>query len=250
VRLDILTRNNLPYTFENFAALRLEHELKKLGVHCKRITDLHPYLYEIKKERPDWTIAFEDLLGWQTPLCDILALPHFHWERNSLEGLDHLMRSPHCQIGFREKVEGIHHLPMPVEKREPLKKIFNQILFLSLDEGNRQFVESFQSRIDIFGDHKGKDWLVRLKNREQVYLHMPLPFAEQLRALSMSRFVVMEKTDPLYPFAIAGDCLPISGETQMTEEKRRGEVDRLTKMVIPGHSWEEKVQELLRCLSL
>ena len=244
MRIDILTQNDLPYTFENYAALRLKKELEKVGVKCRHISDLGPYLYEVRGDQPDWTIAFEDLLGWKTPLCDILGIKHFHWERNSLQGLDHLMRSPNCEIGFHQKVDGIHHLPLPIEKVPHEKKIFDAILFLDLDESTRAFVESFDSRIDIFGNHKGKNWLVRLKNREHVYLHMPLPFTEQLRALSMSRFVIMKEDDPLSPFALAADCLPVM---QLVSETKR--LDVLTKKVLTAHSWELKTRGLLQCLS-
>lgn len=253
MRIDILTTNALPYTFENYAATLLKQSLKKLQVECQIISDLSPYLYEVRGDPPDWTIAFEDLLGTETPLCDILALPHFHWEHQSLERVEHLLASRYGAVGYFKRAANVHYLPFPVEKREPLKRIFNVILFEDLVEGKEKLIESFQTKVDVFGQHKGNNWLVRLKNREHVYLHMPLPYVEKLRALQMSYLAVIETEDPLYLPSIACGCLPVLAnevEYYLTyADKREETLAFLTEKLLPSHSWLLKTQELLKCLS-
>ncbi|MCP5469751.1 MAG: hypothetical protein H7A36_04525 [Chlamydiales bacterium] len=251
MRIDILTRNSLPYTFENYAATLLEEELEKKGIECRRISDLGPYLYEVRANPPDWTLAFEDVIGKQTPLCDILCIPHFHWERESLERVSHLLRSRFGEVGFHEKVEGVHYLPLPAQVRPRLEPQFEVVAFFDVTEKSAPFVEKFECRVDIFGAHKGKNWLVRLKNAERVHLHMPLPYTEKLRAFQMSALCVVPPH--LFAPAVLCGCLPVSAENAQyfleNALEREKECARLTEKLLACHSWPAKTEELLKCLS-
>ena len=241
--IDILTRNDIPHSYENYAASRLGAQLARRNVRYRHIHRLDRYFHEVRDERPDWTIAFEELLPCKRPLCDILALPHFHWERKALCGLEHLKSSPHCTIGFHEPVAGVYLLPLPAERVAPQPKQFDSVLFLDLTEEKRSLVEGFDSRIDIFGHHQCVNWLATLKNRHLVHLHMAVPFSEQLRILAMSRFVVMEPSGVLAPFAILADCLPVAAP--VSEKDRLEKLALLTRRVVEENSWERSTDVLL-----
>ncbi|MCH9610727.1 MAG: hypothetical protein S4CHLAM81_05540 [Chlamydiales bacterium] len=209
MQIDILSNS--------FEAKRLHKELKSLGVSCQLIGDLGSYLYEVRAKRPDWTLAFDDLLGWATPLCDILNIPHFHWERDSLDSLDHLLQSKLCEVGFYEKLEGVHHLPFPIEATLSTRKLFETALFVDLDETTFDFINSFEGRVDLFGKHRGRDWFLRLPRN--VHLHAKLPLEEMQRVIGLSQRSFLGRQE-------------------------------LTKKFLEEHSWRVKTEELLKCLSL
>lgn len=244
MRIDILVRTLDAHSYEHYAAKKLYEQLSLLGLEPALFHCNGAYLYERRQDRPNWTIAFEELFIGQKPLCEILQIPHFHWERDNLEKLQ---ASHFYHIGFHKKLEGVHWIPLPAESFLCERKLFEIVLFLDLCEETAALVESLEGRLALFGEHRGANWLVRLKNRDQVELHRSLPFVEQLRVLSMSRFALLNDQDPLYPFAVLSGCLPSA--TPLPEEERVRRLECLTKKVLQEHSWRLSALELLRCLS-
>lgn len=57
----------------------------------------------------------------------------------------------------------------------------------------RAMIESIPNRrVDVFGDHIGNNWLVRLKN-PNVYLHTPLPYTEHFEVLKRSKVLLRDQ---------------------------------------------------------
>jgi len=55
----------------------------------------------------------------------------------------------------------------------------------------RKGIESLTcNRIDVFGDHVGSNWLKKLKNGRNVYLHGALPYTEHFEVLKRSKILV------------------------------------------------------------
>lgn len=145
-----------------------------------------------------------------------------------------------------------------------------------------QLISSFEGiRLDVFGEHVGKNWFVRLKNSEWIYLHGPLPFSEHSEVLKRSRIVIFdhfeskEECDPWFLEALAAGCLPLTNKTPYLEElvsdspifykdpqellrkiefylkfpeKREELVHTLAETILRNHSWEKRTQELIELL--
>lgn len=62
-------------------------------------------------------------------------------------------------------------------------------------------------RLDIFGEHAGNNWLIRLP--PNIHLHASLPYTEYFEVLSMSKMAFLSNSDPWYLPAIAAGTLPI-----------------------------------------
>lgn len=57
----------------------------------------------------------------------------------------------------------------------------------------RAMIESIEGRrVDVFGNHIGNNWLVRLKNPE-VYLHTPLPYTEHFEVLKRAKVLLRDQ---------------------------------------------------------
>lgn len=66
----------------------------------------------------------------------------------------------------------------------------------------KNLIESIENiKIHLFGEHAGNNWLVRLKNRENVFLHAKLPFAEHFEVLKMTKVLIRDHP----PFVDGGD---------------------------------------------
>lgn len=98
-----------------------------------------------------------------------------------------------------------HCLKYPLQ--HPLKTIYyrmkegkiegpaNYFLFLVEEylkaSRSRALIESVEGkRVDVFGEHVGNNWLRRLKNAKNVYLHSSLPYTEYFEVLKRSKVLL------------------------------------------------------------
>lgn len=145
-----------------------------------------------------------------------------------------------------------------------------------------RLISSFEGiRLDVFGEHVGKNWFVRLKNSDWIYLHGPLPFSEHAEVLKRSRIVIFDhfeskqECDPWLLEALNTGCLPLTNKTPYLDElvsdssifykdpqellrkiefylkfphKREELVQKLAATVLKNQSWEKRTQELIELL--
>ena len=113
-----------------------------------------------------------------------------------------------------------------------------------------QVVDSFGgTRVDLFGEHVGNNWLSRLKNREHIHLHWSLSYMDSLEVLKQSKILVAERDSPWFLPALAAGCLVVEAHEAAaflnSPQKRIELVNELQAEVLHHHSWENRAQELL-----
>lgn len=136
------------------------------------------------------------------------------------------------------------------------------------------------SRIDIFGQHVGNNWLKRLPNAASVFLHWSLSYTQHFPVLQKSKVLLRpalsatEGTDRWLLQAIAEGCCPLLPRTSYLEgilpdallytsdderdvklatllasEKLRADLlEPLQEDLLPLYSWETRVPVLLEKL--
>lgn len=106
-------------------------------------------------------------------------------------------------------------------------------------------------KIDVFGEHAGRDWLVRLP--QSVYLHSQLPYTEHFEVLKRSAIAIAEPSSPWYWRAIAAGCLPLPPDKEQIShylarpQERAFEIERLGQ-ALPQMTWEKQVEKLIQVM--
>lgn len=166
---------------------------------------------------------------------------------------------------FREQFVNTQHLVLDRCEKDrkllPLEVIWktgiqegslNDLLFsveeYLLAQRVHQWIESIEGyTIHVFGEHIGNNWLRRLKNGKNVYLHSSLPYAqpyvEYMEILSMSKILVRDEIqfrdgcDEWIFAAVAHGCLPLMTPTLFLEETFGPDA--------PFFTTQEQLQELI-----
>jgi hypothetical protein len=140
-------------------------------------------------------------------------------------------------------------------------------------------VESFQSPLSLFGEHVGKNWLVRLENASKVSLHSLLPFSERIEVLKSSEFLLVDTPQEYigHPFwmLVAPLCgaLPLVPHNPMLEktfgtqafcyhseepeslqerlhffqenkDQKKALVEEMKKVILKEFTWKNQLQKL------
>jgi spore maturation protein CgeB len=232
------------------------------------------------KERPFSALFFGNLID-----CDNLIAT---WRR---------LFGEEVSLTLQELIAICHqvpHLPpfFPIKKRlqsDPhlLKKISLHDLICAAEtylraESAYGLISTFTAcRLDIWGDHIGNNWLVRLKNRDQIFLHDPLPYTEHFELLKQSKIAIFDQ--PLWSDgdghflvqAVAMGCLPLTNPTPYLREliqeeelfypaqdwknleekvryflahphKRQSLIEKMQEEIVPQKSWRSCAQEIER----
>ncbi len=143
-------------------------------------------------------------------------------------------------------------------------------------------IESMQGvRIDVFGEHIGNQWLQRLKNKQDVFLHWSLPYTEHFEVLRRSKLLLRhqipgsEGADEWVFPALCCGCLPLSNDAPFLmqhlgkalpyyssfqeihslahhflkrPQERMETTESLKQKILPAHSWSARGKELLAYL--
>ncbi len=137
MHVDILTENRWSYTQENYLAEQVKRGFDALGVKWRHIalSDGTFGSYLLNEDRPDWTLAFKDPIKQQTPICELMRIPHFQWEHQSLAGVVHHLEASYSHVAFTDRgVDGVHFLPHGVDPdlKGEKERIFDVVLFNDL----------------------------------------------------------------------------------------------------------------------
>lgn len=107
MQIDLLISERKFYSYEIYMANHLAKAFQAIDLSPRIIAlddgGLSDYLSRVHAEPPDWTIAFKPLLQLAKPLCDILSIPHFHWERRSLSFPVHLIGSSFGKVAVTDR---------------------------------------------------------------------------------------------------------------------------------------------------
>lgn len=228
-----------------------------------------------------WNRSPEDVRGYEiVMIADLvdraLIRAQWHEERSKKECL--LLEKA---IQFAEEREATHAIEILAKMGNARGYTHEVILELEAYLKAKRVQEMVESvvgaRIDLFGNHQGGDWLLRLKNKERVFLHAALPFQEVMILFSRAKIVLIdghEIVDGL-PFwflqALCCGALPIVGEMPflresfdaplyykkghwremservdyfLREEIRRREIVFALQEALSGHSWEVRASSL------
>ncbi len=315
MRVDLILTDRKHYSYEGYAARAVSSVFEKLAIPCGTIYladgGLSDYLIHLESSPPKWTVGFSLLTAHQTPLCDIVEIPHFYWTAGSLSAALHFLHSPFGKIGIHDPAlykklssahRNVYFLPpgidltlTSVEKTfdlvifgdlidlECLKKTWHEVLsaeeiarvenaielqdplvaknryfyaeqYLKGIEMNRVVQEVGHSfSLDIFGEHMGNNWLVRLPS--QIHLHAPLPYSECFELLRASKMALLNPDDPWHDVAIAAGCLPLPLDPQKIAfflkhpEERERKVAEMRSQ-ITDRTWETQVRQLIAYMNL
>lgn len=113
MHVDLLTCSRKFYSYETYAATHLAHAFQEIGMATAIFSlddgGLSEYLSQAAANPPKWTVAFKPLLKLTQPLCDILGIPHLHWERRSLSYSAHLMGSRFGKMALTDRKAAAHY---------------------------------------------------------------------------------------------------------------------------------------------
>ncbi len=194
-----------------------------------------------------------------------------------------------CQKGRESPLNVLFNLF--AEKEISLEEIHFPDLLFSLEEALKsekiaQLIASISSvRIDVFGEHVGNNWLCKLKNAENVYLHWSLPYTDYFEILKQSRIllryvplhfdgwdewtlpalnlgcavltngcpVMKEEWFQHYPdFTYLASDFSLIGERlqHLLKEVRKREtfLEESKKGILTHYTWEKSIESLIQCL--
>lgn len=125
-------------------------------------------------------------------------------------------------------------------------------MFLKAQRDYQRIVSIYRCRIDVFGEHVGHNWLIRLPNREKVYLHSQLPYSEHFEVLKMSRTALIAEGEQWYFEAIAAGCLPVQDEKEachyLAHPEKKEEKLKSLQDTLRERSWERQVKKLFKVM--
>jgi hypothetical protein len=278
--VDILLSDKRFYTFEGYAAGQVRRIFEKKGIAHRTLvlsdSILHVYLSSLQERAPDWTLSFTSV----APFYDLIDLPHFCWVNEPSAPALQVLRSPKGMLGIsdmelikRLASKRAFFLPVGIE---PLinrpKKCFNIVAFADLidlaflekmcredvkhsvlAQKTHKEIDALEGlSIDIFGEHIGHNWLVRLPS--SVRLHSSLPYIEHFTVLSSSVLILAELSDQWYWPAIAAGCLPVVANKEQIQhylkypQEREKALESL-RTQLSQHSWDKQVETLMQALS-
>lgn len=88
-----------------------------------------------------------------------------------------------------------------------------------------QIIQSLKNvRVDVFGNHTGQDWLLRLKNAQNVHLHADVAYTEKFSILKQTQIVIRDQhhrkaaSDDIVLNSIAMGALVLTTETDYLTE--------------------------------
>jgi hypothetical protein len=107
---------------------------------------------------------------------------------------------------------------------------------------SRHLIECVRGRrVDVFGEHVGNNWLRRLKNVDNVYLHSSLPYTEHFEVLKETKTLLRQQvtvkdgSDEWLFAALALGCEVVTNGSPYLREV----------LDMPFYSTEEERQTLL-----
>ena len=112
-----------------------------------------------------------------------------------------------------------------------------------------QSVRAFKEvQLDIFGEHAGNNWLVRLPR--SINLHTPLPFTEHFEVLKTSKIALLDPTSIWYLPAIAAGCLPLSPDEEkvkyyLAHPAEREKCLEELKVNLSERGWNQQTKHLV-----
>lgn len=239
-KIEILLSESKCYTQERYWGEALHRALQELScpasLTCVKGEKLLSYLNAPKE---GYTLSFTDV-SYKKPLSALTGLPHFHW--------DHPFLYP-------------NNIPFPfpcVEVTAPdVKRLYDLLFFDALTTENATLIATLPGRIDLFGAHSGANWLRRLENGSNIYLHAPLPYSEHFEALKEAKiFVVTHSHEWILPALSCGalpitlcDALPDLVDHYLTHENERSAlVHQFMSKLLPSHTMRARAEQLLALL--
>lgn len=108
-------------------------------------------------------------------------------------------------------------------------------------------------RIDVFGQHVGCDWLVRLP--EGIRLHSLLPYIEYFEVLKHSAMILANASSIWYWPAIAAGCLPLPPDKEqidyyLAHPQKRAEILEQHARELPHRTWVNQVEKVIQVMSV
>lgn len=229
-RVDLILTDRRCYTDEAYGAAQVCKFFNRAQIpyHTFYLNDgaLHDYLVYIQHSPPDWTLSFVS----QPPLWDVTRIPHFLWLDESFP----------------------HGVEMACGD---ILKVYDVVLFADLNPEAEKTVEctaAFQhTPLDVFGEHAGNNWLVRLP--QTVKLHAKLPFREHFEVLQEAKIIIAKPNDPWYWQAIAANCLPLPPDEGivtyfLTHPTERGKKIEPLKKKVQERTWENQINRLIELM--
>ncbi|MEZ5315501.1 MAG: hypothetical protein R3E91_04770 [Chlamydiales bacterium] len=109
--------------------------------------------------------------------------------------------------------------------------------------------------LDVFGDHIGRDWYLRLPNAEGIHLHPSLPYTAHFDLFTESKIVILDPLDTSWRLAAAaGGSLPLRADLEdlheqvlfyLADDQHRLEALQDYQEEIQNHTWETQVSQLI-----
>lgn len=148
--------------------------------------------------------------------------------------------------------EAIHLISEAIHFKDPFKAgedFFFAEQYLKAEETYKKVREiGNQTRLDIFGEHMGNNWLIRLP--PNVHLHSKLPYTEYFELLVSSKLALIEPSSPWYLQAIALGCLPVPADLQkinfyLLNPAEREKKLELLQRDVSKRTWDLQTEKLI-----
>jgi hypothetical protein len=214
----------------------LQSEFGKVGIHDQRIGSNYPNVYYlphgVNRSRQETNFPFDLVLF--ADLVDLNFLRETWLEVLSMEQIERVERAIELEDPLQAGPQFAY-----AEKYLKARETYQMIMGLGQEV-----------RLDVFGEHAGNNWLIRLPSH--VHLHAPLPYSEHFEVLRASKMVPISPSNPWYFPAIAAGSLPMTPDRVTYylnhPHERKRELDRLKPQQLE-RTWESQIEKLMGYMS-